>query len=42
MVAGGNPGGKSGLHRARRWATPRGSNPTESATETIPPGATIG
>lgn len=29
--------GKSGLHRAGRWVTPRRGNPTESATEKIPP-----
>jgi hypothetical protein len=27
-------GGKSELHRAGRWVTPRRGNPTESATET--------
>jgi len=30
-------GGKSGLHRAGCWVTPRGGNPTESATENRPP-----
>jgi len=30
-------GGKSGLHRAGCWVTPRGGDPTESATETRPP-----
>src|SRR6266536_2068533 len=29
--------GKSELHRARCWVTPRGREPTESATESRPP-----
>ena len=29
--------GKSGLHRTRRQVTPGGREPTESATESIPP-----
>jgi len=29
--------GKSELHRAGRWVTPRGGDPTDSATENIPP-----
>ena len=32
-------GGKSGLHRAGCWVTPRGGNPTDSATERRPPPA---
>ena len=31
-------GGKSGLHRAECQVTPGGREPTESATERIPPG----
>jgi hypothetical protein len=30
-------GGKSGLHRAECQVTPGGREPTESATESIPP-----
>ena len=30
-------GGKSGLHRAECQVTPGGREPTESATENIPP-----
>ena len=29
--------GKSELHRARRWVTPRRGDPTESGTETYRP-----
>ena len=35
-------GGKSGLHRAGRQITSGGREPTESATENIPPGLTWG
>jgi len=33
----GRNGGKSGLHRTGRQVTPGGREPTESATENIPP-----
>jgi len=35
------PGGKSGLHRAGCQVTPGRREPTESATENIPPAATL-
>ena len=34
MAAARERGGKSGLHWARCWVTPRRGNPMESATET--------
>jgi hypothetical protein len=42
-VAGTQPrsGGKSGLHGQRRQVTPGGREPTESATENIPPATAV-
>ena len=39
---GSHPGGKSGLHRAGCQVTPGRREPTESATENIPPAGTAG
>ena len=37
MIAGLYTRGKSGLHRAGRQVTPGRREPTESATESVPP-----
>ena len=41
-VAGRNPGGKSGLYWAGCQVTPGRREPTESATENIPPSVAFG